>query len=126
MNTGNTILVVCAEQIEITRHKLLRQRRHGAVAARLLLQKTSDLVEGLTVGTARRAILRIPSDVPGKTNDADALQAYDFGLFPGNTDELGLMLVTNGDRGRGQPRRRHEGHGGAALAQELAAVRARS
>jgi minor extracellular serine protease Vpr len=26
---------------------------------------------------------------------------YDFGAFPGNSDELGLLLFTNGDRGAG-------------------------
>jgi minor extracellular serine protease Vpr len=26
---------------------------------------------------------------------------YDFGAFPGNSPELGLMLITNGDRGAG-------------------------
>jgi hypothetical protein len=26
---------------------------------------------------------------------------YDFGLFPGNSPERGLMLITNGDRGAG-------------------------
>ena len=29
------------------------------------------------------------------------MTVYDFGLFPGNTPELGVMLVTNGDRGSG-------------------------
>jgi hypothetical protein len=27
------------------------------------------------------------------------LSAFDFGPFPGNTPELGLMVITNGDRG---------------------------
>jgi hypothetical protein len=29
------------------------------------------------------------------------LDVYDFGLFPGNTPELGVMMFTNGDRGAG-------------------------
>lgn len=29
------------------------------------------------------------------------MDVIDFGLFPGNTDELGIMLNTNGDRGFG-------------------------
>ena len=41
----------------------------------------------------------MPSDVPGKGNGN--LDVYDFGLFPGNSPELGLMLFTNGDRGAG-------------------------
>jgi minor extracellular serine protease Vpr len=43
----------------------------------------------------------VPSDIPGNTYDAAGLAVYDFGLFPGNTPELGLLLFTNGDRGAG-------------------------
>ena len=32
-------------------------------------------------------------------NTSGALTAFDFGAFPGNTPELGLMVITNGDRG---------------------------
>jgi len=39
--------------------------------------------------------------VPGKTYDPAGLAVYDFGLFPGNSPELGLLLFTNGDRGAG-------------------------
>ncbi len=35
------------------------------------------------------------------TNDPEALAVYDFGAFPGNSPELGLLLFTNGDRGAG-------------------------
>ena len=31
----------------------------------------------------------------------DTMTVIDFGPFPGNTPELGVMLVTNGDRGAG-------------------------
>jgi minor extracellular serine protease Vpr len=39
--------------------------------------------------------------VPGQTYNAAGLAVYDFGAFPGNSPELGLMLITNGDRGAG-------------------------
>ncbi len=49
--------------------------------------------------------------MPGNTNDPDALSVLDFGPFPGNSPELGLMLITNGDRGGGN-------RGGATKATE--------
>ena len=60
-----------------------------------------DLVEGLTVTPYAEQHYGIPSDIPGDTYDPTGLAVFDFGSFPGNTPELGLMLVTNGDRGDG-------------------------
>ena len=40
-----------------------------------------------------------PTDFPGQSNGK--LLVTDYGPFPGNTPELGVMLVTNGDRGAG-------------------------
>ena len=54
----------------------------------------------------------LPNDVPGNTNDPAGLAIFDFGPFPGNSPELGLMLVTNGDRGGGN-------RGGATDATEV-------
>ncbi len=67
-----------------------------------------DLVEGLTVTPLGERFYGEPSDVAGKTSNPAGLNVYDFGPFPGNTAELGLMLYTNGDRGAGQPRRRDQ------------------
>jgi hypothetical protein len=41
----------------------------------------------------------LPTDIPGK--DYGSMTVYDFGPFPGNSPEVGVMLVTNGDRGSG-------------------------
>jgi minor extracellular serine protease Vpr len=49
--------------------------------------------------------------VPGNAYDPAGLAVYDFGLFPGNSPELGLLLFTNGDRGAGN-------RGGATQATE--------
>lgn len=43
--------------------------------------------------------LGIPEDLPGGSNGV--MDVLDFGPFPGNTEELGVMLFTNGDRGAG-------------------------
>jgi hypothetical protein len=45
------------------------------------------------------------------TYDPAGLAVYDFGAFPGNTPEQGLLLFTNGDRGAGN-------RGGATQATE--------
>ena len=60
-----------------------------------------DLVEGLTVTPLGEQYFGLANDVPGSTNDPAGLAVFDFGPFPGNTPEEGLMLVTNGDRGGG-------------------------
>ncbi len=41
----------------------------------------------------------VPVDIPG--NAEATMQVIDFGPFPGNSPELGVLLVTNGDRGGG-------------------------
>jgi hypothetical protein len=41
----------------------------------------------------------IPVDVAGDSKDE--MTVVDIGPFPGNTPELGILLVTNGDRGAG-------------------------
>ncbi len=56
---------------------------------------------GLTVTPLGEQHYGVPVDISGNTYDPSGLAVYDFGSFPGNTPELGLMLVTNGDRGAG-------------------------
>lgn len=58
-----------------------------------------DEITGLTVTPLGERFFGVPDDVPGGgTGD---LAVYDFGPFDGNTPELGLLLLTNGDRGAG-------------------------
>jgi hypothetical protein len=70
-----------------------------------------DIVTGLTVTPLGERFFGVANDVAGNTNDPAGLAVYDFGQFPGNTPELGLMLFTNGDRGAGN-------RGGATQATE--------
>jgi hypothetical protein len=65
----------------------------------------------LTVTPLGEQYFGLPSDVPGKSNNPGALEIYDYGPWPGNTPELGVMLITNGDRGTGN-------RGGATQATE--------
>jgi hypothetical protein len=70
-----------------------------------------DMVTGLTVTPLGEQFYGVPNDVAGNAYDAAGLAVYDFGLFPGNSPELGLLLFTNGDRGAGN-------RGGATQATE--------
>jgi subtilisin family serine protease len=101
-NTGNTVLYICGEQIGLSGGDLLDTNVDMDVFAQdFYYGGPGDLVDGLTVTPLGERYVGFPNDVPGKTNDASGLTVVDFGAFPGNTDELGVMLVTNGDRGSG-------------------------
>jgi hypothetical protein len=101
-NTGNTVLLICGEQIGMNAANLLATNVDADVIAQdFYFGGPSDLVEGLTVTPLGERFYGVPSDVPGQTSDPAGLAVYDFGAFPGNSPELGLMLITNGDRGAG-------------------------
>jgi hypothetical protein len=99
-NTGNTMLMVCGEQVGLDSSAILNRSVNMAVIAQdFYFGGPGDLVEGLTVTPLGERFYGEPVDVPGKTSNAAGLGVYDFGPFPGNTPEHGLMLFTNGDRG---------------------------
>ena len=58
-----------------------------------------DIVDGLTVTPLGEQYYGIPEDIGGKS--VGAMEVVNFGPFPGNSPELGVMLITNGDRGSG-------------------------
>jgi hypothetical protein len=60
-----------------------------------------DAVTGLTVTPLGEQYFGVANDVSGNTYDPNGLSVFDFGQFPGNSPELGVMLLTNGDRGTG-------------------------
>jgi subtilisin family serine protease len=101
-NTGNTALIICGEQIGMNASALLARRVNMEVVTQdFYYGGPGDFVGGLTVTPLGERFYGEPNDVPGKTNDPAGLPVYDFGAFPGNSPELGLMLFTNGDRGAG-------------------------
>jgi subtilisin family serine protease len=101
-NTANTVLYICGEQIGMNASNLLETSVNMDVIAQdFYYGGPGDIIEGLTVTPLGERWYGEPNDVPGKTNDPAGLRVYDFGPFPGNTPELGLLLVTNGDRGAG-------------------------
>jgi hypothetical protein len=101
-NTGNTVLYICGEQIGMNADDLLAtQVDMDVIAQDFYYGGPGDSVEGLTVTPLGERFYGVPDDVPGNTDAPAGLAVYDFGAFPGNTDELGLLLFTNGDRGAG-------------------------
>jgi hypothetical protein len=101
-NTGNTVLLICGEQIGMSAADLLSNSVDIAVEAFDWYNGgPGDFIDGLTVTPLGEQHFGVPNDVPGNTSDPAGLAVYDFGPWPGNTPELGLMLVTNGDRGTG-------------------------
>lgn len=102
MNTANTVLYICGEQIGMNAANLLKtQVNMDVIAQDFYYGGPGDEITGLTVTPLGERWFGDADDVPGKGNDPDGLRVYDFGPFPGNTPELGLMLFTNGDRGAG-------------------------
>jgi hypothetical protein len=102
MNTGNTVLLICGEQIGLTGTDLLNTNVDVSVVAQdFYYGGPGDSVDGLTITPLGERFFGLPNDVPGFTNDPAGLSVFDFGPFPGNSPELGLMLITNGDRGTG-------------------------
>ncbi|MEO6363206.1 MAG: S8 family serine peptidase [Caldimonas sp.] len=101
-NTGNTVLLICGEQIGMNAANLLATNVNMAVLAQdFYYGGPSDLAEGLTVTPLGERFYGEPVDLAGGTSSATGLAVYDFGAFPGNTAERGLMLIANGDRGAG-------------------------
>jgi hypothetical protein len=102
MNTGNTALTICGEQIGMNAANTLTTNVNMFVIAQdFYFGGPGDIVEGLTVTPLGERFYGVANDVAGVTNDPAGLAVYDFGTFPGNSPELGLLLITNGDRGAG-------------------------
>jgi minor extracellular serine protease Vpr len=99
-NTGNTVFYICGEQVGLTGTDMLATNVDMSVFAQdFYYGGPGDLVDGLTVTPLGERYVGFPEDIPAKSTGT--LTVVDFGAFPGNTPELGVMLFTNGDRGAG-------------------------
>jgi subtilisin family serine protease len=98
-NTGNTILRVCGNQVGLTASDVLTRNVDIAVGVGdFFFGGPGDSIDHiLTIAPFGEEFVGGANDIPG--NSSGSLTALDFGAFPGNTPELGLMVVTNGDRG---------------------------
>ena len=101
-NTGNTVLYLCAEQIGFSQEDLLETRVDVRVTTQDFYFGGSLDTSGIvTLTPLGEQYLGSANDVPGNTSDPAGLAVFDFGPFPGNSQELGVLLYTNGDRGPG-------------------------
>ncbi len=99
-NTGNTVLLICGEQVGLTGTDILSTKVNMAVVAQdFYFGGPGDEVDGLTITPYGERYYAMTEDIAGKSNGT--MTVVDFGTFPGNSEELGVMLVTNGDRGAG-------------------------
>ncbi len=117
MNTGNTVLYICGEQVGLTGTDVLATNVDAFVVTQdWYYGGPGDLVDGLTITPLGERYYGIPADIAaGQVGQLDVL---DFGLFPGNSEEQGILLLTNGDRGGGA-------RGGSTQATEALLLRAR-
>jgi hypothetical protein len=98
-NTGNTILRVCGNQVGLKSSDILARNVDIAVfASDFFFGGPGDSIDHImTIMPFGEEFVGGADDIPG--NSSADLTALDFGASPGNTPELGLMVITNGDRG---------------------------
>jgi hypothetical protein len=102
-NTNNTVLLICGEQIGLSRADIQSTNVDAFVVVQdFYYGGPGDLVPRfgkapLTITPLGEQYFALPEDMPGRTKAP--LEVTDFGPFPGNSPELGVMLFTNGDRG---------------------------
>jgi subtilisin family serine protease len=99
-NTANTVLLACAEQLGMTQADLLTNTVDMDVVAQdFYFGGPGDEVNGLTVTPLGEQYVGVAPDInPGQKA---TMTVTNYGPFPGNTPELGVLLFTNGDRGAG-------------------------
>ncbi len=97
-NTGNTVLIVCAEQVGLGIGDAVTHQVDVDVEAEdIYFGGPGDLIEDLTISPFGERYFGVPDDVAG--SGMGAMPVLDFGQISGNTRELGFLLFTNGDRG---------------------------
>lgn len=113
--TGNTVMLICGEHIGLTGRDMLNTNVDVVTvsAIDIYFGGPGDSMGPFTITPLGERYVGAPVDVAG--NSSDTMQVFDFGPFPGNTPELGIMLFTNGDRGAGA-------RGGATAPTEMIAL----
>jgi hypothetical protein len=99
MNTANTVLRICGEQIGNA--PFFQTINATAFALDTFFEGPGDRVEGLTFAPGGERYLTLPlSDIPsGGTGAMSVLDFAAFDRWPTNPGELGLLMFTNGHRG---------------------------
>ena len=115
-NTGNTVLLICGEQIGMNAANLLTTQVNMAVVAQdFYYGGPGDIVTGLTVTPLGERFFGLPSDVPGNSSNPSGLAVYYFGPLPRQFAGAGLDAGHQWRSRRRPPRRRNPADGGAAV-----------
>ena len=99
MNTGNTVLYICGEQIGMNAGNFFQNVDARVEAQDWYYGGPGDVIDGLTIAPLGEQYLGLPDDIPGKSEGT--MTVINFGPLPDNTPELGVMMIGNGDRGAG-------------------------
>ncbi len=100
--SGTISHVICAEQIGLSGADLLTTNVDvlEVTATDWYYGGPGDIIEGpITITPYGERYFGSVPDVPGKSSDS--FEVFDFGVFPGNTPDLGIMITTDSDRGAG-------------------------
>jgi subtilisin family serine protease len=97
-NTGNTVLLICGEQVGLTGTDMLATSVKMRVdTLDYYFGGPGDSVDGLTVTPLGERYFAEVADIPGLSRGK--MKVTDFGPWPGNSEELGILLFTNGRNG---------------------------
>lgn len=111
MNTGNIVLSVCAEQLGLDESDLFETNVNMEFYTQdILYSGEGDEVLNITVTPGAERFAAVTGDI--RARQTETVTVLDAGAFVGNSEELGLMIITNADRGEGN-------RGGATQASEV-------
>ena len=98
--TGNTVMLICGEQVGLTGTDMLNTNVTAkAYAFDIYFGGPDDETDEFVITPLGERFFGSTADIAG--GDSGTLSVFDFGTFPGNTEELGVLLFSNGDRGAG-------------------------
>lgn len=100
-NTANTVLNVCAEQLGLSLNDTLSTNVDITVEAYSVFYSVSpdDSIDRITITPGGERYVASVEDLG--PNESGSVTVQDRGPTEGNSNELGVMLIANGDRGPG-------------------------
>jgi hypothetical protein len=100
-NSKNVTLTICGEQIGLTGTDLLTTNVDVLYveAVDWYYGGPGDQMGPFTITPLGERYVAFPPDVPAFSKDV--MPVVDYGPWPGNTPDLGIMVLTDGDRGDG-------------------------
>jgi subtilisin family serine protease len=97
MNSANTQLLICGEQVGLTAADVGTRLVNARFAAEdFYFGGPGDVIGGLTITPGGERFVGTASDIPG--NSTGSVTVTDRGALPGNTPELGVLVQTDAPR----------------------------